>query len=633
MVAYFRSHPWQRRILTLMCAMSAGLLGAVLLIDPVRAHLVVRSLHAHDAGERAAAIERAAAAAKSSPAVLRALERALDDPDDQAFLAVASALVRAGAFDKPLRDGLHIDRYRALLLETTHFETDPQHAARSRALMLRQVLLSGRDNVHVRRGVRAAVRDPSPTVRSMAAAMAARLGMDDELRTLLSDPEAAVAADAAICAGVARRRTLDGPIASLLRRDGPVETVSAAAYAMSITELPPDWGDICELQPPLRDRLLHVLSLTNPAGARGAVESVLAKARRDGQLPPAAAVLVAGKMDYQQAAPDVVRVLDEALRDGGTVPIGTLRAALDAARRLRLPVRRQAYELLAKFWGSGEQVSVVLGVELMSRQLHQPDGEPSNRQCLELLQSGVEYFDPLAASAPATLPAQLTSTPAASAAAALALWRAGAPGATEAVRWAADSDAALAGDIIAFGAARHDSAAALALARVLLPPIDAPPPQREYSPSVRACGAMMLALASQEPSRRAGALAEIRAHLQDPRAPRDFEALSALKCAAVALGDAGEAPMLMELMLEDALPIRRVLTALALGGHKQAGDWLLTRVVPRGETVKLLLNLGLWEVVEYAWPELPRVDGAAWGDLLYWQTTILQNAYMVRRNG
>ena len=290
---YFRQHPWYCRALTASMALTVGALTAVLLYPHIRYRLLIHNLAAEDAGRRMRAIHRLRDMASTSQVSPRRLERDLETDNDRRFAAIAAVLKSLDRFYVPAREPLKIDRLNAI-------ELDEETAAQARWMTMAEIVLSGRDNRYIRRGLVIGAADSSSSVRRLATMLAARLGDDDALEKLLHDDDSEVAAAAALSAAAGRREALGESLAGLLAQMRDVETISAAAYALAIVQPGQSSQRICGLlegarDPALRDRLLHVLALLADARARQTVFHVLARTRQAGRYPRPMALLAAGK--------------------------------------------------------------------------------------------------------------------------------------------------------------------------------------------------------------------------------------------------------------------------------------------------------------------------------------------------
>ncbi|MCK4601544.1 MAG: hypothetical protein KAU28_03710, partial [Phycisphaerae bacterium] len=386
---------------------------------------------------------------------LRRLNSALETESDTKFAAIVNALRRAGKFASPQRDPLQIDRMRAIEIATTRSQKLPEAAASTREIILREVILCGRDNKYVRQALGTAASDEVPLIRGLSAALAARLGNDATLQRLLGDEDAGVVAAAALDAGLAGRKTLTGTIAKLLDAANGIEVVSSAALAGAILEPPKFSARICDLlektdDKALRDRLLHVMTLLNDEDAAAAVMKAVLSACRAGGHPPAAALLAAGKLRLKAAAPQVRAVLKDAASKRTELFKSQLLAAIDAAERLKLPVRAEMLKLVRKCWHL--QLTMMSATRLLGRQAELPQpGQsrvPSAEDCIAALRQ-VAVFETVV-TAPGGEAEGLIRTPMPSAAAAVALWLMEADPDDIFVRTASAVDTPVPGDYIAW---------------------------------------------------------------------------------------------------------------------------------------------------------------------------------------
>jgi hypothetical protein len=648
---YLREHPWQRRLLTAGLALAAGLLAAVLGYPTVRDHLVLRRLGSDDPAVRARAVRRATALAAESPRMLRRLEHVLQSKDDETFLAAAEVLRNLGRFHTPDRSGWAVDRWRALQLAEPLPANYAPADVESRALLLMRVIADGRDNAYVRRALADAAESPAPALRRLAATLAGRLADPATLDRLLADEADAVAADAALAAGCASfpedarfqdPTTSEYELASALlgtlaRGDG-VERASAAAYALSKLPTPSSHaGDavadrLRETDDPLlRDRLCHVVGAAGESWGDTAAMDIFRRSRRNGDFPPAAAMLAAARLELAEAAPAARDVLSAAAEGSDELTEPQVLAAMELARSLNLPLREELDAYCRRHWRPGLSVSMAEAARLLAEQMaNDPDGDAALRERnVETLRRAALY-GAYAKIAAMTRPVEAWDTPRASAAAAAALWTLDQAAAEPYVREAAGDEDPLSGDTIAWRLSRADPDAGFLLALRMLPAPGVPPGERVYDADERATGAMLLALSARTADRKQQARQRLRERLDS--IPEPFLVRGSLRCGLAALGDEESRRVLGELLASGVFPRRRALTALLAAGDMSALDWLLWNpsVSDRG-ALKLLIDDGLSDVLAETAPDLPRVDGAADPDLRRWQLRILRQYYAVRK--
>ena len=253
-------------------------------------------------------------------------------------------------------------------------------------------------------------------------------------------------------------------------------------------------------------------------------------------------------------------------------------------------------------------------------------------------------------------PRKTVTTPLASAAAAVALWRlspsvsavlpaTGADTGTLAdllkidressayyVRAAARNNSTLAGDYIAWHIARSRLKQAFELGLAMLPALGSALPV--YNADERSAGAMLLALAAKTPPQSSTAVKRITSRLVGgPAGGEDDDYVAgAYRCALLILGEA-DAETVRALLETGEFPHRRATTALLAAGDREVLDNLLwaPRTTPE-DIVFLLLHMGVAEVVAELAPELPAIDVAAEADTRRWQVKILRDYYAIRRN-
>jgi len=638
--SYLRSHPWQRRLLTGSVMLVLGSVTALVALPHVRDYLLLRDLAGADPRTRAEAVSRAVRMAGRSPRTLRRLNEALDDAGDAQFAAIVSALRRLGKFATPSRSPLHVDRVWALELAS-----NPSAAMREQ--FLGEMLLAGRGNRHVRRGLATAAGDEAAEVRALSAALAARLGDDPTLAALLEDEDPNVAAAAALDAGIARRRTHAGRLREMARAAGDLERRSAAACALARIDPNAAAATLAEMladadragDEALRDRMLHVVCECGGPAAGEGVLGVLRRARAAGRHPPATVLAAVGRLGLDAAAPDVRRALADAVRPGSGLAVRQVLAALQAAEALDLPVRRETEAICRQLWTfrPGFRLLLVRGARLLGEQAHRPQGDPNagsaTAQCIRTLRQAAVY-DYQPATAPAGSRAELRKSPLPSAAAAVALWRLGTPVSEEYLRNSAGEPVTLPGDHIAWHLGLRGEPRAFELALTFLPPADAPPGEREYNDDVRSTGAMLLAISARGGARRAAGAERVRSRLVGgDRGPEDdFHVRGAYECALVVLGDRPRLRRVAELLETGQFSQRRAITALTLAGSLDGLDWLLWNPqIDAEDALFLLVDEEIGEVLATCLPALPRVDAAAGDDLARWQLRILRHAYAIGR--
>ena len=645
---YFRRRRWQRRVVTSAASLTIGLVAAVAAFPHVADYLLVRALGSENLIARQKAMLRAEKAAKDSPRTLRRLNKALETGNDVLFSAVASALNNAGKLKTPQRDPAVIDRWRAIELATS---TEPV----TRSIFLGELILCGQDNRYVRKALATAMADGEDEIRGRAAVLAARLGDDASLEKLLADPQAQVAAEAALCAALAGRTALAPAIAGLLDSSEDPALISSAAYALALLDPKRHSGRICSLlkaakEEPLRDRLLHVMTFLDDEQARAAVLDVMRSARDAEGHPPAMALLAAGKLRLAQAAPQVKATLAAATRPTGPPRESQVLAALEAARLLACPVRAEVDDICRKLWGTDWPLMLMAAARELGRQARLPQGEgsnaPSTQHCVETLRLAA-VFSAAPESRPAGSPQLVLVTPMPSAAAAVALWeleassppRETSQAALEVtgqfVRNVAADPATLPGEYVAWhvGAAGPD--AAFKLGQEMLPPLDAPPEKRVYNDNERSAGAMLMALSARTDAQRQEAVRTITSRLQGVRMGGEdsFFVIGAYRCALLILGREDVHDDVRGLLEIEDFPQRRVLAALCVTGDRQALDWVLwnPQIPPEGIEF-LLVNKGIAEVFARTVPQLPHLDAAASGDLRLWQIRIMRDYYAIHRS-
>jgi hypothetical protein len=510
---YFRVHKWERRGVTVLLVVVVAFSGALLLYPRVQRRLLLRDLRSDDPKLRRQGIDRAAAVGRKSPRGLRWLNEALVTDDDRLFSAVATALNRLGEFDTPQRDPVQIDRMRAIDLAVAG-RSEHRDAAVPRGMILRELILCGRDNRYVRRAAATAAEDAEPAIRELAAVLAARLGDDRTLKKLLEDTDAGVVAAAALDAGLASRKGLSDSIFKLLETSEQMEVLSSSAYAMALLAPKESSPRLCALlkgtrDEHLRDRLLHVMTVLDDDRARAAVLEICKSAHEVGRHPSGMAMLAAGKLKIEQVGQQVLEVLAAAVAPKTKLRVPQVLAALQAADALDLPVRAEVDAICRKLWSPDYEQMMVAAARLLGEQIGITQGQAAQQlpreDAIETLRRAALYElrdTPPGASTPKAI-----TTPMGSAAAAVALWMLDPqsseyqplrdanqeatvwllePDSSAAfVRSAARSERVAAGDFIAWSIARSEREEGFGLGLRMLPPLDAPAELREFNHNAR----------------------------------------------------------------------------------------------------------------------------------------------------
>lgn len=418
---YLRAHPWQRRMVTMTLAMLVAL-GAVLFIVPYyrqrqRDQALLAELANPIAIDRLKAVYKAVRAAKDNPVTFRRLVEAIDTPNDRQFTAIVEVLRELGRFDRRSQPPERLDRLRTVEYELTQ---SPQ----SRALIYRPALLTDRDNAYLRRALKSSLADPSPELRVMAATLAAKLGGDEALRTLMKDADPKVAARAALDAGIAGRVSLRAGLVPMLDNLNP-EVVSAAAFSAIQLDAPGIGHVLFFLagraqDADLRDRLMWLLpqlkagAFTTPASGPSAPASVgvlqerIAEARVKKAFLPGATLIAAARLNVPEAPAAIRDVLEAAGKGDAKITIAQTIAAIDAAEMLKMPVRAEVYKICESLWSPKDdfQLLLVHAARALGRQAAMPQGDrgdtPTRHECERLLQYMARFMIEVPASAPAS---------------------------------------------------------------------------------------------------------------------------------------------------------------------------------------------------------------------------------------
>ena len=623
---YFRGHPWQRRAATGSLALIVGAAIALAVFPSLRDRRLLRDLGSDDPAVRYAATIEIRGLAASSDAMLRRLENALATESDVRFAAISGVLESLDRFRVSGRDPLQIDRLTMLRLAGAA----GQDASEMRWGTLAEVLLCGRDNRYIRRCLSLSVSDPSAEVRRLAAVLAGRMGDDRALETLLGDADVGVVAAAAMSAGTALRTALGDRVAGLLTVGAAPEVSSAAALTLVVFDPARYLPEICELlnatqSDLLRNRLLSLMEYPNDKHAQQAVARVLASAKAARRYPPAMALVAAGRLKLA-GAPQHVR---DALTDTyarGDLSAQHLLAAIEAARRLKMPVGAEIERIVRELWGQDLPWTVAAAVRALGRQ------PPSDRIRRMLLWAAA---NPAASSRPASASRRVAGEGLPSAAAAVCLWLWEDPAAEALIRQASQHESPAVGDYVAWHVGQGPADRAFALGLKMLPPLAAPPELRVYSDSERATGAMLLALSARTASQKEQATDRIVSRLEGGRlgGEDDFRTAGSFRCALLMLGRQAQRPFVWALLADPRFPRRRVLTALLATGDKRALDWLLfNRSLSAGQVASILIEEGVGEVLAALAPQLPAVDAIGDDDLRCWQVRILRQYWGIHRS-
>ena len=330
MMRYFRKHPWQRLVVTLLAAAATGLAIALIASPIVVDLLLIRRMGSDDPAVRELAIIQAVKRGKESEATVRRLDSALDTNSDTRFAALATALNQLGMFSKPERDPRQIDRLWAIQLKTT---VHPYGRLLILNYIIRIAFTSGRRNEYIHRACAVGAADGQGVIRARTALLAAIVKDDKTLEKLLTDEQSAVKAAAILDAGLAGREGLVKRFAPRLLASPDVEVASSAAYALH-RQGGSEAGEVlasalgkCKI-PALRDRLLYVVSLRSDETAANAVRKVILADKAAGEIPSAMALL-AGELNgpcwitLQEILKEALAAKHAALPTDGQAGLGT----------------------------------------------------------------------------------------------------------------------------------------------------------------------------------------------------------------------------------------------------------------------------------------------------------------------
>lgn len=622
LLKYFRQHPWQRRALTASVAALLGVLGAWVAWPTFRDLHVAALLGSHDPLRRQRGIVRAVELGKDRPALVERLAGRLDSAGDMEFSAIAEVLRQLGLFHAPDRPGRQIDRWRAINLSSAR----GLGSAGVRLLMLNGIILDGRDNDHVRRALRRAAGDEAAEVRAASAVLAARLGDDAALTTLLADGQAQVRAAAAVDAALAGRKACVGKIAGMFDRADGDEEISAAAYALASLDGEEFAAALAERirkahadgSGALLERLLYVGTLSEKHAVAPAMVEVLARAKSRESLPPAMALVAAGRLRLEAARPFAYQAISAVLRrDESKLTMGdarTLAAAVKAAHRFgRMP--KLFAVCMEKLWHPGTSQAMIFCAEALGDLPSMPASPAAPEELALTREAAMEVLRRAAG---------YEGTPVPSAAAAVALFRLAPDRADEALRAACESETWLAGDYVAWHLARagpHRQQAMRVAADFLAPGV--------YNKGVQTAGAMLLAMLARRTDQAGAAAGAIEARLA---AERDPFVAGSCRCALLILGRRRHADEVAELARSDTFPKRRALTALLLAGEPAGLDLLLGgERLDAGRIDSFLSGRLMARVCAAVAPELPAFDMDAPPDVRRWQCRILRDFYLIHR--
>jgi len=640
LLRYFRDHPSQRRALTASLAVAIGGLVALLMFPYVRDRLLIRDLSSDDAAVRDQAMMQLTNLAREYDDTRARLVDALDTDDDLQFRAVASILRAMDIWDVPGRQGLQIDRLGALDMAAGQKGAEETEAVRAmmRRMIVVDTLASERDNRHVRSIVSLACADSAVGVRELGTMLAARFGDDEKLGKLLADDDPAVVSAAALSAATGRRKGLVSTIRPLLKSPAGLEVVSAAAYALAVVDADGSGQQTCSLlaaspPAPLRDRLLHVMTVLDTDAARKTILDMLIAARTAKKYPPAMALLAAGRLKIAGAEQDIRDVLT-GKRNEGELDHGHIQAAIDAAALLDLPVRNEIFRLCRTLWGPDEPLTLIAAVRLLGRQAakDQPHESFASRgQCVSLLRLA-------AATAhagqhwPGRGAEKVTADPFPAAAAAVELWMLDRKECGKWIRLATRFEKlSLPGDYVAWHVGLDGPGdEAVKLGFEMLPPLRAGL-RAVYNKGERTAGAMLLALSARTDAQRAAAIERIALRL---KYEDDFMTLGAYRCALLVLGQNEQFKHVRTLRKMSSFPRRRAITALLASGDADTIDWLLLNPRrPIEDAADMLVTLRLGEVLDRTVATLGGVDLAGDGQMQQWQARLMRHRWAVGRGG
>ncbi len=631
---YLKQHPWQRRAVTACVAAIAGVALAWVAWPTYRDWQILKLLSSAEASQRQRGIDWAVEVARREPQFARRLAGRLASEGDLKFAGIAEVLNRLGLFNAAHVPPEQIDRWRAVNIAAAQGRAD---SAELRRLMLHALILDGRDNGEVRRGLALAAGDAEEDIRAASAVLAARLGEDGTLEKLLSDVSAQVRSAAAIDAALAGRGACLAKIAGIFEHPATDDDLSSAAYALA--RLAPDRfaAPIAERavlaagadNEELLGRMLYVAAVLGHARAGGAVEKVLALARQAKQFPPPMAFVAAGRMGLASAEGEIRRAIEESLRLGTKLTLAdveSLAGAIHAARRLKLPVADQVARVMGALWQERTTMAMILSAELLG------DGplvmgKAFLHEGRLVLATTIPARGPLAENEIAEIlrrAATRPGTPVPSVAAAVALFKIAPHVATEGLRLACESEQWLAGDYLAWHLARdqRQQQNAWHIAREFFRP-------EMYDKGAWSAAAVLMAQLLRGHPEAQGLAASLEERISRERDPF---LIGSYQCALLILDHRKYAGAVAELARSDAFPKRRALTALVLAGEPEGLDMVFAaEPFDPGRMDAYLTGRLMAQVYSAVAPELPEVDVDASQAVRFWQCRIARDFYLIHR--
>ncbi|MFW5732842.1 MAG: hypothetical protein ACOCZU_06485 [Planctomycetota bacterium] len=677
---YFRSHPWQRRAFTVLLVACLGSAAAVLLVPIYRDYQTLATLREATEDEKIEAMNTVAIRALNRERFMRHVVSELDTPEEEYFYRLALILDRIDRLGPPHTPADAVSRLRAInFLANLRESTDANAALQANLNTLRNLADDRENNHHVQRVLSAVTgldfsADPNARRGELAAVTAAVIGDADTLRALLrvkgvppgpSDGRAPSGTRmfaslprpqgaAAVAAGLAKMHSLQKDIEAMLAssdwriRGDALLGLSLLDPNAAADALKDVLGDR-DIPAGLRDRALWVAAGVDRPAARQGVRLAMAHAIRAGSVPPAMGMSAAAalKLDDDATANQISSVLTEATDPEGQVTQGELIAACRAARKLDLAVFEPTEVICRVLWAPSHELAMVYAARLLGRtQLYRPaPGKAPTQEQLNRLATRTQLLRRAANWTSMTIRsttrpsgyAEMVSTPRASAAAGVGLWLMPNGDAFERdLRETTRHEMTLPGDYVAWHLAERGGEEEFALAMRMLPPLtggaDANGPPPVYNVNERSAGAMLMALSAGTDAQRASAIRRIRNRLAGGAfgPETDFFAVGSYRCALLILGERDELDAVVDLRKIGEFPQRRCLTALLWAGHRPTLDWLLWKGrIDDAALGVLLIDHGVGEVLQDLAPNLPVVDPAARGELLWWQLRSLRYAHVI----
>jgi hypothetical protein len=584
--------------------------------------------------------------------LLQQARSVLESLPDGRFYPLAVRMRRKDLLSEDSLGEVLVDRFRRIRFEAQGVEAAPQSVAQTRLDILRDLILSPRENPQVTRILSMAAVDPSDRVRAEAAVLAGRLGNLDVLLRLLKEGEPAVAA--ALCVGAEGIGSLSPRLAELLRTHQEPEVVWACAWALARMDIQAWDKQIASRLRSSQGQMRDWLVPACVAGAGPAMREAIADMLEGPDLPQAVALSAGSRLGLPQSGPAARRVL-QAVLAGREASMAQLIAALETAARCDEPLRREVYSVLRGLWSVQTDFAMYRAAEALGRQAVLDAGQapdaPSREECIAVLLRAARWAQVVSEGQTG----DVVRTPGASAAAAACAWQLQPTSrwfeATEdrsalpftalhdstayGILQAAGVEESLPVDIVSWKLSRSDFPEALELALHLLPRRDDPNTPSVYDRNVLVCGAMTACLWARD--KDVDSRDRARQRVLDRMSTRfglteDLILLVNCRAALAVLGDREHLDAVLSATQESVLPMRRGLTILQVCRDRRGLDWLLFDAsLSDAEVENLLLDREFDEVLAQTLPRLPRPWPSAGSDQRAAQIRLLRQVYLVQR--